>query len=78
MNEIKADKLKRFMLDETMSDAVYEVVQSAFLRGRGLRDVQLLAAERLALDLLEDAWSELERFKPRENGESPPLKQVGL
>lgn len=79
MNEdIKKSKVERFVKDEAMMKAVFEVIQSSFLKSRGHADVQLLAAERLAVLLLDSAWKELLTYNVSEVNESPPLKQIGL
>lgn len=78
MDEIQKNKLERFMMDEKMSNTVYLVLQDAFLRNKGQRDVQVLAAERIALDLLDNAWTELSKYKKVENSVAPILRQVGL
>lgn len=75
---MKEDKLKKFIADKVMAQAVYDVIRDAFLVRRGMRDTQILAAERLAVDFLEDAWHELDKYKADEVGVSPPLRQVGL
>lgn len=78
MNDTQREKLRRFGNDVVMSEAVKNVVRDAFLKGKGQRDVQVLAAERLALDFLEDAWKELKRYADTENEQSNAIKQVGL
>lgn len=60
--EQKKVKISKFLADESMSDTVYLAIRDSFLKKRGVKDVQVLAAERLAVDLLEDAWKELERY----------------
>lgn len=54
--------IRRFVEDKATSTAVYEMIRSIFLRRRKMDDVQTLAAERLALFLLEDAIGELDRL----------------
>lgn len=73
------EKLKRFANDEAMAGAVYEVLLDAFLKDlRNVNDVQVLAAERLAVTFLKNAWRELEKFKTGAKGEEPIRQQVGL
>lgn len=69
--------IEAFVNDEAMAQAVHSVLQDAFLKGKGQRDVQILAAERLAIDLLEGAWRDLERYKSPSEG-SPSKKISGL
>lgn len=75
---MKEEKLKRFIGDDVMANAVYDVIHSSFLGRKGTKDVQILAAERLALDFLDEAWRELDRYKAKEDTQTPQLRQVGL
>lgn len=74
----KQIKIDRFLKDEAMSNAVYDVIHDSFLKYKGQRDVQILAAERLALDFLDEAWKELKKYETNKGDLSPPFKQVGL
>lgn len=65
MDSTRVDKIKRFLNDKAMSQAVYDVVLNAFLRPRG-GDVQQLAASRLAIDLLQEGWRDLAKYRPDE------------
>jgi hypothetical protein len=78
MNETEKNKINRFMMDTVMSNSVYEVIRNAFLKNKGQRDLQILAAERIAIDLLEDAWKELLKFKSEKEQQTNEIKQVGL
>lgn len=73
------EKIQRFLGDEVMANAVYKVLLDSFLKSDKFNgDVQLLAASRIAIDLLADGWKDLQRFKaPGENVKNE-LKQVGL
>lgn len=70
------DKLARFMHDVAMQEAVREALEAAFRKQRHT-DVHMLAASRLALDYLDDAWRELEQFKHQPKSEARGV-QVGL
>lgn len=63
MNNNQTAKLNRFINDLEMQNAVHTVLRDAFLSKKGQKDVQILAAERLAVDFLDDAWKTLERYK---------------
>ena len=76
--EVKKSKINRFLKDEAMVDAVYGDIRDSFLEGKGQRDIQILAAERIAVDLLDIAWRRLDRHKDKDADLSPQLKQVGL
>jgi hypothetical protein len=79
MNEdLKISRIVEFVKDETTMNAVYEVLRDSFLTGKGQRDIQMLAAERLAIDLLDNAWRDLQKYKVDDKSSSPSLKQVGL
>ena len=60
---MKEEKLKKFLADEQMVVVVKEVIREVFMRPREKTDVQTLAAERIAINLLEEAWRELQRYK---------------
>lgn len=76
--DLKQQKINRFINDEVMATAVHEVIRDSFLKKKGQRDVYVLAAERLALDLLEEAWKDLSFFKELKEDEQSISKQVGL
>lgn len=63
MNEAQKYYIKKFADDAPMSSAVYELIRNVFLKRKKINDVPMLAAERLALFLLEDAWKEIERSR---------------
>lgn len=78
MNDIQKNKVTKFINDEVMQSSVYEVIQDAFLNRKGQKDVHILAGERLALDYLNEAWRELERFKQVNEEKSTVEGNVGL
>ena len=49
------------MNDEQLSETVHDVLLRAFMKPAPVSDVYVLAASRLAIDLLEQAWKELKR-----------------
>jgi len=57
------EKIRRFIRDERMSDAVREVIECEITKPTKDRDVQNLAARFLAIEILRDAWKELGRYK---------------
>lgn len=69
MNTDKQERISRFIKDERMSEAVKEVLQKSFLKTPS-KEVNYLAASRIALDYLEDAWKELLRYKEEKANES--------
>ena len=74
----KQTKIDRFLKDETMSNTVFEVMRKSFLKNKGVRDVHVMAAERLALEFLDGAWQELNKYKLGDDTEKNVLHQVGL
>jgi hypothetical protein len=79
MSEAQENKIRRFINDPMMSDSVYEVLQWAFLKRHvGPVDVQVLAAERLAMDFLGDAWRKLDEYKTNNENVSESSGNVGL
>ena len=81
MDQAKQEKIRRFLADKLMAESVREVLLHSFLqkRGHGVdADIYVLAAARIAIDLLEDGWKELEKYKSAEEREPTQLKQVGL
>lgn len=77
MNDQNA-RVKKFMRDVDTANAVRNVLTKAFLKKRERSDIYMAAAERLAIDLLEDAWRELEKIKGQDEAEKKDLSQVGL
>lgn len=71
-------RIGRLLMDSDLSGAIYDVLLTTFLKKRDHADVQMAAAERIAIDLLNDGWKELEKCRPEGEKLSPPLKQVGL
>ncbi len=77
-NDLKNNKIHNFINDLAMETAVYEVIRNAFLSKKGQKDVQILAAERLAVDFLDEAWKELNKHRDPVTEETKVTKQVGL
>lgn len=78
MNELKINKIKRFLADEAMAGAVKEVLLSAFLKSRAEKDVHYLAAKSLSVEYLEDGWRDLNKYKEIEEREEKRDKNIGL
>lgn len=70
MDPTQRSVLKRFANDPRASGAVYEVILRTFLKKQKTQEVHLLAAKSLAIDLLQEAWAEIEKFK-QDEGEQP-------
>lgn len=68
--------IKGFLNDAVTSDIIYDQLLKTYLKTKS-NDVHVLAASKLAIDLLNDAWRELERFKDTNSNENKPI-QMGL
>ena len=74
----KKEKINRFLSDKVMQGAVYEVLLDTFIRPTPVTDVHTLAAQRLAIEMLQLSWKELEKYKNEQKAEKKELSQVGL
>ena len=72
MNDTEIEKVNNFLNDEVMSNAVYAILLSSFLKPQTEKDVNTLAASRIAIDLLQEAWRELNANRIREEKKSTP------
>lgn len=72
------EKLTKFVSDPVMANAVHQVLLDAFLKKKDRHDIHELAASRIAIDLLEDAWRELDKYKSPGQKEKKDLVQVGM
>lgn len=78
ISETGKQKIVRFLQDEVMSSSVREILRESFLKSRPEKDVQTLAASRLAIDFLEDGWKELQKLKSSNADNGEKRGQVGL
>ena len=69
-------KLKRFASDLAMKDAVYRVLLTAFLKPRKDADVHTLAAKSISIDMLQEAWKDIERYREDEREASRSTDHV--
>ena len=76
MTDQQLAKIKQFLGDKEMQGAVKGLLRDKFLERKNT-DVHYLAAQTLAVQFLEDAWSEMARHKHNET-EKPEIKQIGL
>ena len=77
-NQTEKEKIKRFLSDKVQANAVKNVLREAFLKKSGNTDVQTLAAERIAINLLEDGFKELGRYSNILKREEKDGKNIGL
>lgn len=78
MNDFEIEKIKRFVSDKVMGDTIRKVLTMAFLKPQKNRDIYTLAASRIALDLLDEAWKELNKFSESQKDVQKELGNVGL
>lgn len=78
MNVTQEEKIKQFVSDRTMSDAVYNNILQSFLKPVEHGDVHVLAAYKVATDLLRVAFKELGRFTKEQDVVEKRVGQVGL
>lgn len=76
--ELKKEKLGRFLTDTIMVKCVYDVLIASFLKPHPLCDVNLLAASRLAIDLLQEGWEDLEKFTLKAPEQMDTQRNVGM
>lgn len=69
------EKLRQFINDRAMSEAVFRALLDKLLEWDGAADVHMLAADRIAQETLKRAWKELEKYRipAEEEGKSPTL-----
>jgi len=63
MTPRQREKLVRFINDEALAEAVYSLVQKAYLKKKDGEDTTIKAARFIALNLLDEAWRELDKYK---------------
>ena len=65
MNDPEVEKIKRFVADEVMFESIRRFFEREFMKPIKETDVQYLAANRIALDLIGEAFKDLERYKEK-------------
>ena len=66
------------MNDMVMNNAVKNQLTYSFLKKRPDRDVNMLAAQTLAFEFLDEAWKDMSRLKDEKQEESEAKGQVAL
>lgn len=78
LNKTEEDKIIRFLQDPSLSGAVYKVLLDVYTSRKDRTDVHLTAGQMIAIDLLHDAWKELEKIKHTDNATKDRPGQIGL
>lgn len=58
MDEFQTQKIREFLNNKPMSDAVYKILFDSFLN-QPSKDIYMLGASRLAVDFLKQGWDRL-------------------
>lgn len=66
------------MNDTIMVEAVWDVIVGSFLKQKPEQDVHVLAASRIAINLLGEARKELEKYKNTDTKDDATTGNVGL
>lgn len=78
MTDAEKDKIKRFTNDVVLSGAVKKELERCFTKKRQDRDVHILAAQTLAVEFLNEAFADMERFKQKEGEERRSNTNIAL
>lgn len=78
MDEVKRQKVIKFMNDKVMVSVIKEIIRDNFLKSRGTKDVHVLAAQTLAIGYLDESFKELNRLTLEVKREPKKLQQIGL
>jgi hypothetical protein len=76
--KINNEKITRFLNDVVMAEAVKRVLLESFMKPSKDTDVQTLAASRIAIDLLNEGWKELQKYKQDDDAKIEPATNPGL
>lgn len=77
MNPEITQRIKRFMSDKATNEAIFTAIQKTFLKAKSSEDISLKAARFMALELLTDAWRDLNHIKDADQTPTEG-KQIGL
>jgi hypothetical protein len=77
MNPEITQRIKRFMSDKATNEAIFSAIQKTFLKAKPSEDISLKAARFIALELLTEAWRDLNHIR---NTDTTPTESsnVGL
>ena len=78
MNPATKAKIRQFANDKQMNEAVYDVVSEKLFSTSKDRDVNVLAARFLAIEILNEAWKDMLRLKEDEEKVSKEVNQIGM
>jgi len=78
MNQHQQNKVKAFIESKDTANAVKSALREVFLKSSGTEDVQTLASERMAINLLEKGFKELKKIASKSEQEVKEGGNVGL
>lgn len=76
MDDSQVQKIREFLNNKPMADAVYKVLFDSFIN-KPSKDIYYLGASRLTVDFLKDGWDKLKSCSVIEE-KSTPHGQIGL
>jgi len=74
----KRERVTRFLNDRAMSQTVYQILLDTFVKERESTDVNTLAAQKIAIDLLQEAWKVINKIKNEQQAIHITKNQPGL
>lgn len=78
MDQTQKSKVTKFLADKVMSETIYQVLLDTFLKPRKGASVEEKAAAFISVEMLQEAWRELDRYRKEVEQETKPLNQVGM
>lgn len=72
------EKVSQFLNDLIMSETIYDILFSFFVKNHGEKDVYMLAARSMAVDLLPQAWNEVQKNRLQVENDPKQSGQIGL
>lgn len=72
------DQIRRFMENPTMNQAVMAFIKETFEKKRVDREVHMLAGQMIAIELLQQAYKDMETYKKRTETASRQAEQIAL
>ncbi len=61
MDDYTTQKIREFLNDKAMSDAVYKILFDSFIN-QPSKDIYVLGASRLSVDFLKQGWDRLKSY----------------
>jgi hypothetical protein len=78
MDKNKVELVKLFINNAPMASAVLSVVRNSFMTKKKDEDIHLKAGRFIALELLDEAVADLDRFVAQKEHEATIRSQIGL